>query len=101
MTNIKILKKAKKIASVEIIGHTNYENIGKDIVCASISSIVTTTVNAILRINSHAIDYQVEDGYCMITVLLHDQYTDILMINMIELFQQLAQEYQKNVKINI
>ena len=34
---------------IVISGHANYEDYGKDIVCASISSIAITTVNAIVE----------------------------------------------------
>ena len=33
---------------IEIKGHANYDDYGKDIVCASVSSIVITTINAII-----------------------------------------------------
>lgn len=101
MTSIKVLKENEKVINIEIKGHTNYENIGKDIVCASISSIVTTTVNAIIRINEEAILYDIKDGYMNIQILNHDKYIDILITNMIDLLKELANNYPKNVKINI
>ena len=101
MTSIKVLKENEKVINIEIKGHTNYENIGKDIVCASISSIVTTTVNAIIRINEEAILYDIKDGYMNIQILNHDKYIDILITNMIDLLKELTNNYPKNVKINI
>ena len=46
---IKVLKKENQI---EIIGHSDYDNLGKDIVCSAVSSIVTTTINGIISIDS-------------------------------------------------
>ena len=40
---IRITKKKKEIT---ICGHSGYEKMGKDIVCASVSSIVTTTIRS-------------------------------------------------------
>ena len=40
---------------IEIKGHAMYDDYGKDIVCASISSIAITTVNAILRLDEKAL----------------------------------------------
>ena len=37
--------------NIEITGHANFDDYGKDIVCASVSSIVITTVNGILELN--------------------------------------------------
>ena len=101
MTNIKVLKENEKIVNVEIKGHTNYEDYGKDIVCSSISSIVTTTVNAIIRFNDDSINYEVSDGYIKISVVKFYKETSVLLENMIELLKELAITYKKNIKINI
>jgi len=101
MTSIKVLKENEKIVNVTINGHTNYDDYGKDIVCASVSTIATTTINAIIRINDKAIDYEVKDGFLNIKILLHDEYIDTLLENMIDLFKTLSKDYPKNVKINI
>ena len=45
---IKVLKKG---SIIKISGHANYDEKGKDIVCASVSSIVITTINAIIEID--------------------------------------------------
>ena len=101
MTSIKVLKENEKIVNVTINGHTNYDDYGKDIVCASVSTIATTTINAIVRINENAIDYDVKDGFLNIKILHHDKYIDVLLENMIDLFKTLSNDYPKNVKINI
>ena len=46
------VKETDCIDKIEIKGHANYSLHGSDIVCASVSSIAITTVNAI---NSHEI----------------------------------------------
>ena len=43
---------------VEITGHSDYANIGQDIVCSAVSSIVTTTINGIISLDSEAIYYE-------------------------------------------
>ena len=40
---------------IKITGHSGYDNAGKDIVCASVSSIIYTTVNGLLNINEKSI----------------------------------------------
>ena len=52
---IKVLKNKENIS---ITGHAMYDDYGKDIVCSAVSSIVITTINGILAINSEAITYQ-------------------------------------------
>ena len=51
---IRVYKNNDKVI---IKGHANYADYGKDIVCASVSSIVITTVNGILEIDREAITY--------------------------------------------
>ena len=49
MTNIVINYKNNNIVSFEISGHTGYEDYGKDILCASISSISQSAVLGITK----------------------------------------------------
>ncbi|MBQ8234598.1 MAG: ribosomal-processing cysteine protease Prp [Bacilli bacterium] len=82
-----------------IKGHANYAEYGNDIVCASVSSIAITTINAILRFDSNNISYIEKEGYLEINIINHTKEVDILLTNMIELFKELEKQY-KNIKIN-
>ena len=92
---ILISKEANKII---IKGHANYSD-SNDIVCASVSSIMYTTVNAILRFNKNAIKFSDTKDKVTITVLSEDDITEVLLINMMSLFMELASDYPKNIKI--
>lgn len=80
-----------------ISGHANFEDYGKDIVCASVSSIVITTVNAILRYNNKAIKYT-NDKELIIEILEKDEIINILITNMLELLKELEKQYPKNIR---
>lgn len=84
---------------IQVSGHAGYEKSGKDIVCASVSSIVTTTINAIIRLNKKAITYEQKEGYVEIKVLQHSSVTDTLLLNMIELLKELELMYSENIKV--
>jgi len=99
MIKIKISKKNRDINNITISGHAMYDDYGKDIVCASVSSIVTTTVNGILRINEQSISYKQSEGFVEINILNKDEVTKKLVINMLDLFKELKQNYPKNIKI--
>ncbi len=47
MTNITITRHENTIKSISISNHTMFDKIGKDIVCASISTLAFYTINAI------------------------------------------------------
>lgn len=93
---IKVEIKKNKII---IKGHANYDDFGKDIVCASVSSIVITTVNGILEIDRDAIKYLEENDILTIEVLKENEIVSILINNMISLLKELSVNYPKNIKI--
>ena len=51
MIKIEVNKK-----NISIVGHANYDEYGKDIVCAAVSSVVITSIEAIALFDKDAID---------------------------------------------
>ncbi len=98
MIKVKINRDNDKIVSVYITGHSNYDEYGKDIVCAAVSSIVITTVNAIIKIDKECIDF-IQSDDLNIKVMKHTEVTDTLIQNMIDLLNELESQYKENVKI--
>ena len=93
---IKVLVSNNKI---EITGHSDYDNIGKDIVCSAVSSIVTTTINGIISIDSDAIYYEYNRDVMEIVIKKRDDVTLKLINNMIDLLKSLSKDYPKNIKV--
>lgn len=91
---IKVNVKANEIT---VSGHAYNDVSGKDIVCASVSSIVIATINAIIRIDEKAIVYEEKDGYIKINNLKKDHITNSLLINMTSLLKELVNKYPKNI----
>ena len=50
-----MIKVIIKKNSITVDGHAMYDDYGKDIVCAGASSILITTVNAILKFDNEAL----------------------------------------------
>ena len=84
---------------ITIKGHSGYSESGSDIVCASVSSICITTVNALLSIDEDCIEYEENDGYLNIKIKRHDEVIDKLINNMINLLNELRNQYKKNIEI--
>ena len=94
-----MIKVIKKNEVIEISGHANYDEFGNDIVCASVSSIVMTTVNSILSIDDSSINY-VDDGDKIIIKKLNDNdIVDKLLNTMILILKDLEKQYKKNIKV--
>ena len=94
-----MIKVEIKNNKIEIKGHANYDDYGKDIVCASVSSIVITTINAIIEFDPESIYYEDLNNRILIEKLKDDDITNKLINNMIELLEGLEKSYKDNMKI--
>ena len=94
-----MIKVEIKNNKIEIKGHANYDDYGKDIVCASVSSIVITTINAIIEFDPESIYYEDLNNRILIKKLKDDDITNKLINNMIELLEELEKSYKDNIKI--
>ena len=84
---------------IKISGHAGFDEYGKDIVCASVSSIVYTTINGILNINEETIKFS--DGKeLIIEIVSADSVTTKLINSMLDLLKDLEKQYPKNIKIS-
>ena len=84
--------------SLIVTGHANYDDYGKDIVCASVSSLITCTVNGIYSLNKNSILYK-DDSNTIEIKILDDENTLKLFNNLILMLKDLAKDYPKNIKI--
>ncbi|MDE6284440.1 MAG: ribosomal-processing cysteine protease Prp [Bacilli bacterium] len=93
---IKIIVNDRKI---KISGHAEYADYGKDIVCASVSSIVYTTVNGILNIDESAIEFTDTKNEMTIKIPKETEIIKKLIQSMLDLLADLEKQYPKNIKI--
>ena len=84
---------------ITMTGHADYADYGKDIVCASASSIVTTSINLCLRFNKESLKYKEEKDKLTIEVLSSDDNIALTINNMLMMLEELASTYKKNIKI--
>lgn len=98
MIKIKLTKNSNFIKNITIKGHALYDDFGKDIVCAAVSSCVITSVNAALLINDSSLTYEDKKGL-EINVLSNDNVTTKIIENMINNLKELEVAYPKNIQI--
>ncbi len=94
-----MIKVIIKKDSAEINGHAMFDDYGKDIVCAAVSGIVITSINAIIRLDDRAIDYSLSRDSISIDILRHSRETDLLILNMTSLLKELEEKYKENIKV--
>ena len=67
--------------------------------CSAVSSIVTTTVNAILMFDENYICYlSVKDKF-VIDIKVNNEIVDKIITNMINMLNEIERDYPKNIKI--
>ena len=82
-----------------IKGHAEYDVHGSDIVCASVSSIVMTSINNIIAIDNKAIKYIENDGLIKIEKLNDNECAKKILDNLVRMLEELRVQYPKNIKI--
>jgi len=98
MIKVNYYKDGLNYKKVNILGHALYDDYGKDIVCAAVSSIVICTINGILTINEDNLKYNKDKDGIKITYINSDDVSQKLIDNMISLLKELEESYSSNIK---
>ena len=98
MIKVKLLKKDNNLSKIIIKGHAMFDDYGKDIVCAAVSSTVITSINACLSIDEGSLVYDDNNGV-EIEVIKNDVVTNKIIQNMISNLLELEKAYPKNIQI--
>ena len=98
MIKIKVDYNDNKISGFKVTGHANFDEYGKDIVCASVSSIVITSVNLALELDDTSESYEQKEGLITVTINKDNDIINKIFINMINMLKELEKDYSKNIK---
>ena len=98
MIKVILTKKDDNVNKVIINGHDGYDDFGKDIVCAAVSSTVITTINILLSLDNQSISYNDSRGL-IIEVLKNDMTTKKIINVLISNLYELEKAYPKNIQI--
>ena len=100
MIKIKINKTNNKYSSLNVSGHSNYDEHGKDIVCAGVSAVVIGGLNALTYEDKYKISSKVSDGYVNVDVLdLDDDRLQLIMEVIVIQLKSIEEGYRKYIKI--
>ena len=94
MIKVEVTKK-----NISVIGHADFDEYGKDIVCAAASSIVLTSIEAIASFDITSIDVIEKQDKLEIVINKEDNITQKLIKNMLNCLNELVKKYPKNIKI--
>ena len=86
-----------------ITGHANYDDIGKDIVCAAVSILTTAIVNEVNRFGVMHENTDEVISFSFIAVQTSQSPTDCHLYRLYEMLkdnlQQIEQQYPDNIKV--
>ena len=99
MIKVMVSRQNEVINQISFNGHAGYEVLGKDIVCASASSILITTVNALILFDEFSVSWKQNKNKMIIIINRHNDIVDKLVTNMLNLLVELETQYPKNIKI--
>lgn len=98
MIKVKVKKTNNKVYEIVIKGHAGYDEMGRDIVCAAVSSMAITTINGIIALDE-SIDYEENSGLLKIRVLKDTEVNEKLLLNLVRMLEELMSQYPKNIEI--
>ena len=99
MIKIKVEYDNNFISKIVITGHANYDDYGKDIVCAAVSASVLTTINGIIALDNSILEVDNILDKMTIKVLKNEKNSQVLLNSMLSNLKNLVVEYPKNIKI--
>lgn len=99
MIKANYLVENSNIKVIEISGHAEYSESGKDIVCAAVSTAIIVTANAVelLNLNSNR-ELMIDEGYFKFEVLKNDEVLNKLLLNLEYTLYDLEKQYPKYIK---
>ena len=98
MIKVKVKRQNENVYEIDIKGHADYDDYGKDIVCASVSTMAITTVNGI-NVLDESIEFEENSGSLIIRVIKDTDINQKLLNNMIDELSELVSQYPKNIEI--
>ena len=107
MTEVSLYKnKSGKIIKFIVDGHTDFAEVGSDILCAAISTAATMTLNGITDVIGVSVGYEVRDAYieCILPCDLEKseyEKCELLINSMMFTFDSLKEQYEKHITITV
>lgn len=102
MIRADFMRTEDKLTAFSLQGHAGYDEYGKDIVCASVTSAVQLTANAITEVLKVKADVQVLDNQIRLKMPENApqeafHFMDALLLHL----QLLEEDYKGNIKVKV
>lgn len=98
MISVNVSFIGKDVKSLTVSGHANYDEYGKDIVCAGVSAIVTGGINA-LEPHLKNIEIINESNKLGVVVIESNEVIQVILNTMLIQLETIENSYKKYIKI--
>lgn len=85
---------------IQLRGHANYAEIGKDIVCAGISTLLQTLIQSVEELTDDEIKYSMSPGKADIELRNLSEQSKTLLNSFFIGVEMIEHEYPENVKLD-
>lgn len=99
MISIVFRKKRNCLTHVEVSGHALFDEYGRDIVCAAVTSALMMCANGLTEILNSDCDILVQEDKVSITLKEDLKEEQILMSALKLHYENLTEDYKKNIKL--
>lgn len=99
MIKVKFVLNKGLYKELEVKGHANYADFGKDIICAAVSSTTSMLINGLTEVLKEDVNLKVEDNKIGLKLKDPNKNTQILMESYYIELKNIEQEYKDNIKI--
>lgn len=101
MIRITLHRAGEKIAGFECRGHAGYAESGSDIVCAAVSVLTTTCINALESVAGVIPEMEAEEGRMRLALPAdagHD--AQVILLSMLQGLRDVAESYPRYLQLN-
>lgn len=100
MITVDVVRDNDGIVEVKMYGHSGYEDIGKDIVCAAASTLMTYSINLLERFDCD-FEKEVDEKIPMMSIVIkiHDNSSSIVLNTLVDSLKDVSKGYKKFIKI--
>ena len=102
MIKVLIKEKQQQILEIEVSGHAESAEYGKDLVCAGVSSACVGIANALVKnhfLDKHLGELEVQEGFVFIKVNQSDSVVQVVLETFVTILETIEESYSKYMKI--
>ncbi|ODN30035.1 ribosomal-processing cysteine protease Prp [Fervidobacterium thailandense] len=92
-------KRGEYFTEFEIFGHANYDEKGKDIVCAAVSTVSQHTARALQKEGAHV--EIINTGKLRVERIAQSEVSQRFVAELVETLLDLSEQYPKYIRVNM